>query len=134
MNKAQMADLLNLIASTDGRNLTQQMPNAWMELLGDLSFPDCKQAVLGHYRESTEWLMPAHIRRRVSAVRQRRINAVGENINASRADSADPKEEIRVQRALTKALGDGTLTVADYGAYHRSGIEWDAWTGRELAS
>lgn len=134
MTPPQMADLLNLISSTDGRNLTQQMPSAWMEHLGDLGYQDCKQAVLAHYRDSTEWLMPAHIRKRVQAVRQQRINAIGQNVNASRADAEDPRNEIRVRTALTRALGDGTLTPDQYEAYHQSGLPWSAWTGRELTA
>lgn len=134
MTKAQVADLLKLIYSVDGRRMNEETPIAWQGIIGDLNFTDCRQAILEHYQQSTDWLTPAHIRKRVAAVRQARINAIGQNVNAARPDTDDPREEIRVRKALTKALGDGTLTPAQYDAYHQSGIRWDEWTGRELAA
>lgn len=134
MTKRQVSDLLNLIVSVDGRRMNEHTPAAWQGILGDLGFEDCRDAILAHYQDSTDWLTPAHIRKRVKAVRQRRINQVGENINPSRLDSEDPREEIRVRRALTKALGDGTLTADQYEDYHQSGLPWTEWTGRELTA
>lgn len=134
MTNRQVADLLNLIVSVDGRRMNDQTPAAWAGILDGLSFADCRDAVLAHYQESTGWLTPAHIRKRVAAVRQRRIAAIGVNVNPNREDSRDPKEEIRVRKELTRALGDGTLTAAQYDAYQLSGLRWDEWTGRELAA
>jgi len=142
MTQREVGILLNRITSVDGRRLVKGdpqtglkgTPETWLEILDGLTFRDCEQAVIEHYRHSTEWLTPAHIRQRVDAIRGERIRAVGKNVNVGRRDAEDPREEIRVRRELTRALGDGTLTVDQYEAYHASGIRWDEWTGREIAA
>jgi hypothetical protein len=134
MTKRQIRDILELIVSVDGRRITENTPSAWLDIIGDLNHDDARSAIIAHYRESTEWLTPGHIRARVAAMRQKRIRAIGATVNASRADTATPEREIQVQRALTRALGDGTLTPDQYAAYHASGVPWDDWTSRAIAA
>lgn len=131
MKSHQMADLLNLISSTDGRNLTQQMPVAWMEIIGDLDFEDSKAAVVEHFQSSTEWLMPAHVRAGVKRIREKRIVAAGP-VDPSPVDSDD--DYLRVRRSMLDAAASGRVTAEQFRAYRKSGIPWDEWTGRELAA
>ena len=133
MKPHQMADLLNLISSTDGRNLTQQMPVAWMEIIGDLDFEDSKAAVVDHFQSSTEWLMPAHVRAGVKRIRDKRLTAVGvDYIYPNRAD--DEIDMIGVRRELIDAIASGRMSKDDFEAYSKSGVPCREWTGRELAA
>lgn len=70
MNRAEIAELLTVIATLDRRTLGESDVIAWHGTLGDLRAQECKDAAVRHYAESTDWLMPAHIRRRVLASRQ----------------------------------------------------------------
>jgi hypothetical protein len=49
------------------------MVEAWQEALSDLLLADCLAAVAAHYRDSAEWIMQAHVRERVAAVRRARL-------------------------------------------------------------
>ena len=51
-------------------------PDAWHELLGDLSFADCKEALTAVVRRQP-FVAPAEIRFEVQQVRNRRIRAFG---------------------------------------------------------
>lgn len=116
MRPAEMADLLNFISATDGRNLTPQMPHAWMEHIGDLDYADAKDAVRHHFRSSTEWLMPAHIANRVEAVRRRRI-AAASPIEVNAADSGDVAHELETRKRLIDAIAAGRMTKHQFMAY-----------------
>jgi hypothetical protein len=77
VTRNEVIDLLTLIASFDRRTAGKTDVAAWQATVGDLAWPDAQAAVVEHYRESTEWLMPAHIRQRVAAMRQARLDAAG---------------------------------------------------------
>lgn len=77
MTEEETLDLLTLMASYDRRKVGKADVKAWHAIAGDLRFTDGWQAVLGHYAESTEWMMPAHLRQRVAAIRQARLDAAG---------------------------------------------------------
>lgn len=70
MNRAECAQLLTVISSYDRRTLGEADVIAWHGTLGDLRFDECRDAVVKHYAQQTDWLMPAHVRRLVLAVRQ----------------------------------------------------------------
>lgn len=127
MNRAQVADLLNLIASTDGRKLTQQMPAAWLDILGQYPYADCRAAVVHHFQTSTEWLMPAHIIRHVKQLRKDRLLAVRETVEPNRADADDPTTYVETRRRLTQLIADGHVTADDYRRYHTSGQPLADW-------
>ena len=74
MNAEETARLLAKCASFDRRKIGELDIIAWLEVLGDLPYRDCEQAVTGHYSDSTDWIMPAHIRQRVKAMRRDRVN------------------------------------------------------------
>jgi hypothetical protein len=72
MTKAQVAQLLTIIASFDRRTVGESDVEAWHLILGDLDVEDCAQAVKDHYGERTSWLMPADIRTRATSTARRR--------------------------------------------------------------
>lgn len=63
MNLAEAAAVLAKAAAFDRRTVGEADILAWHDALGDLAAGDCLTAVTEHYRESTDWLMPAHVRR-----------------------------------------------------------------------
>jgi len=81
MTPGEAGRLLGLMALADNRKPPDEddedgraaMIAFWLEMIGDLSYADCAQAVHDHYRESRDWLMPADIRRRVAEMRQERL-------------------------------------------------------------
>lgn len=77
MSTDEVIDLLTLMASYDRRKVGEADVAAWYAAMGDLAFSDSRDAVIAHYRDSTEWIMPAHVRRRVAATRQARLDAAG---------------------------------------------------------
>ncbi len=76
MNRAQVVDLLTMAAAYDARTIGDADVVAWHAILHETDFADAKAALLGHFAESTERLMPAHIRRRVSALREERLRDI----------------------------------------------------------
>lgn len=70
MNRAECAQLLTVIASYDRRTLGEADVISWQGAIGDLSFDECRDAVVKHYAQQTDWLMPAHVRRLALAARQ----------------------------------------------------------------
>lgn len=75
MTPAQVAVILGLAALRDRRTVGDLEVQAWHQDIGDLDFDDAKEAVSRHYRLTTDWLMPAHIRTHVAELsRERRRN------------------------------------------------------------
>lgn len=70
MNRTECAQLLTVVASFDRRTLGEADVITWHETIGDLSFDECRNAVVKHYAEQTEWVMPAHVRRLALVTRQ----------------------------------------------------------------
>lgn len=81
MNKTETAALLLYAAGRDNRKEDRAAVEAWYEDLGDLPFEDCKAAVRQHFQTSTDYLMPAHIRSIVRAIRTERVRAAGDITN-----------------------------------------------------
>lgn len=60
--------LLTLASARDGRQVSQAVARVWADDLADVSLEEAVVAARDHYRESTVWLMPAHIIERVRPV------------------------------------------------------------------
>lgn len=73
MTSDEVWDLLELIASIDRRKVGLTDRQIWEGLVGDLPAADAQAAVIAHYRESREWIMPADVRTRVKAMRRDRL-------------------------------------------------------------
>lgn len=65
MNRLEMSRLLAKIQLGDRRQVTDLVIADWLETIGHLAYQPAYEAVVAHRRESTEYLMPAHITQRV---------------------------------------------------------------------
>jgi len=65
MTPEETGKLLGLCASYDNRNTDDSVTYAWFRAIGDLPFTECESAVIAHYTDSREWIMPADVRTRV---------------------------------------------------------------------
>lgn len=106
MNAKDAARLLALCASYDRRKIGEADVLAWLQVLGDLPFADCEAAVIGHYTDSTEWIMPAHVRQRVRVIRDCRLDAM-EIPEPPRELANDPPAYRAAVRAAAQAIADG---------------------------
>lgn len=96
MNKAEIVLLLTLAAAYDYRKTGEADVEAWHWALDDIALEDAKEAVVAHYRESTEWLKPAHVRQGVKALRAARGRATPHPSRQipSRFEQQDMKHQI----------------------------------------
>lgn len=73
MTLAEVVDLLTEAARFDRRTIGKAEAKAWHAVVGDLSLDDALAAVRAHYAETSDWLMPAHVRKGVKAMRRDRL-------------------------------------------------------------
>lgn len=105
MTPDETVDLLSLIAARDRRTVGKTDVMAWHTDIGDLAFDDCREAVALHFRESTDWLMPARVRQLVKRIRDDRLRNADKVVPA--ADPDDPAAYLAALRAQTRAIADG---------------------------
>jgi hypothetical protein len=72
MNEAEAGGVLAKAAAFDRRRVGDAEILAWHEALADLELGDCLDAVTAHYRESPDWLTPAHVRKHAVRLRNDR--------------------------------------------------------------
>lgn len=73
MTPRECSELLTYASIIDNRTVTRETVAAWLEIVGHLDVTLARQAIIQHRRESTEYLMPAHVIRgaqRLRAARQ----------------------------------------------------------------
>jgi len=70
MNAEETGRLLATCASYDNRKVDESVVIAWLRVLGDMPYQECDAAVVAHYTDSREWVMPADIRTRVRRVQR----------------------------------------------------------------
>lgn len=105
MTIEETIDLLTVVAAFDRRTVGEADATAWHAAIGDLPFGDSREAVIAHFRECTDWLMPAHVRNRVKEVRHQRIQDAG--------IPAPPPELLDDPRAYGAALQAAAAAIAD---------------------
>lgn len=76
MTPGDSARVLAACAIYDNRTVSVTDAAAWFKVIGDLPVEDALEAVARHYAESTERIMPAHVRRIVREMREERARAV----------------------------------------------------------
>jgi len=79
MTRDEVVKVLARVQMDDNRQVDRVVVESWVEEIGDLEFGDAIEAVVMHRRETTAWLMAAHVRenvRRVKAAQARddRVN------------------------------------------------------------
>lgn len=75
MEIQQTAQLLALIRIGDNRTVDRTVVAAWHDLVHDLPLDDALEAVRAHRRESTDYLLPAHVIAGVKRIRGARLAA-----------------------------------------------------------
>ena len=107
MTPAAAADLLALAAAFDRRTIGKADAVAWADALHDLAPADCAEAIRAHFRDSTDYLMPAHVRQGVKRIRADRIRSANSAI--FEPDDANPDDVA----AYLAAIRDRRQAVAD---------------------
>jgi hypothetical protein len=95
MNRTEAGVLLAVAAAFDSRTIGEADAMAWASALPDVAFDDARDAVIGHYADTTDRIMPAHVKARVRALRRDRITvAPGEGSVAYETEipDADPDD------------------------------------------
>ena len=106
MTLDQVIDLLTVAAVFDFRSIGEADAIAWHTVLGDLEFDDARMAVLAHYAESCDRIMPANVRQRVKAMRRDRLER--EIVAPIAPELADQPGRYRAElRAGIRRIADG---------------------------
>jgi hypothetical protein len=108
MTLEETIDLLGVAAAFDQRNIGKADSVAWHAALGDLDFTDAQAAVISHYRESRDRVMPADVWGRVKAMRRARL--AREVIPAPDVDPDAPTRYRAAFAGMLKRVGDGFAT------------------------
>lgn len=117
MTTDEVIDLLTLMASFDRRTVGEADVAAWYLAVGDLPSGDAQEAVLEHYRESREWIMPADVSARVGAVRAGRLRITP--VPEAPPEIADDPEAFRQWlREGAQAIASGREPPRTIGAGH----------------
>lgn len=69
MNIEETSKMLGLIQVIDNRRVDEATILAWLPLVEDLEYAEAVEAVTMHRRESTGYLLPAHVRQNVARIR-----------------------------------------------------------------
>lgn len=104
MNLAEAAAVLAKAAAFDRRTIGEADILAWHDALADLPLGDCLAAVTEHYRDSTDWLMPAHIRRTANDLDRARRRKVREQLEAAELQAAIAASPLHDRRDDVTAL------------------------------
>lgn len=126
MSPEETIDLLTVAAAFDQRTVGEGDAMAWYAVVGDLDFDDARQAVVGHYTDSTDRIMPAHVRTRVKAARRDRLareivpappaeltDDPGKYREALRGDVKRIADGFSVQKAIGKLPGEAPPPIAE---------------------
>jgi hypothetical protein len=73
---SQTGIILAKIALIENREATNETIRAWHEIIQDLVFDDAMEALVRHYRHSTDSVKPAHIVRGAKDVKEERKKRV----------------------------------------------------------
>ena len=75
MTRDEVVKVLARVQMDDNRQVDRVVVQSWVEEIGDLDFQDALEAVVLHRKETTEWLMAAHVRENVRRIRAARARA-----------------------------------------------------------
>lgn len=104
MNHSEVAKLLALAAGRDQRTVGETDVLAWHEDVGDLDFVEAREALRRHFRDSTDRLMPAHIRAGVRVIREerRRLAAKAPARELPSRFEADEERDARLRKGVAR--------------------------------
>jgi len=105
----EAAGLLAVAAAFDNRKPDADAAQAWAIALEGLSFSDCRDAIVAHYRRTNDWLMPNHVITGVRKIRDKRLDDFG---NYDVPDGLNSRETLDFLRATNKRIADGEIAAA----------------------
>ncbi|MET8908370.1 hypothetical protein [Micromonospora sp. NPDC004551] len=109
MTLDEAAAVLAKAQAYDRRTVGEADIRAWQEALADVALADALAAVTAHYRDSTDWLMPAHVRARVAqahaARQQAERDAAHDRFAELQAAQPTPTRSFGTVRELLDSLG-----------------------------
>ena len=106
MTPAEAAMVLGVASSFDRRTVGEADAQAWAAAMPDVRMVDARDAVVAHYRETRDWVMPADILRRVYVMRRQRLTGITPP-TPPRELADRPAAEARWVRMVRRGLGDG---------------------------
>lgn len=115
MSPAELKQVLAKIQLGDSRQVDALVLREWFDTIGDLDLGDCLQAVTMHRRESTAYLLPAHIVANVKRIRAERAEA--DHTLPRREYVSHPKPDN--YDAMSKAWKDPIQFAVEVGIYNR---------------
>lgn len=110
-----VVDVLTTAAAFDRRRTADADIQAWQAAFrakGITSRDDAIRAVAEHYADSTDWLMPAHVIRRVQAIRDARVKAASDRGGFTSDIDPDAPGYREIVQARMKAVADGSPLAA----------------------
>jgi hypothetical protein len=113
MTPAEAAALLSVAAAFDNRKPDPDAAQAWALALDGIPFTDARDAIVAHYRTTSDWIMPAAIRKHVSGIRSQRIKEAGDLTPPPHAREGD--EYHRWLAGARRTIGDGEPLTIDQG-------------------
>lgn len=114
MTPAEAQMLLGIAASFDNRKPSEEAATAWAVALDNIRFVDARDAIVAHYRTSSEWLMPQKVISEVRRIRSKRIAEAGDLTPPP--DLTEPETRAWMREAKRR-IGDGEVVdqLAAYG-------------------
>lgn len=76
METREAFQLLTLASARDGRTVDAAVAAVWADDLAGVSLAEAAEAAKRHYRESSAWLMPAHVIEHVRAMNRKQFRAL----------------------------------------------------------
>jgi uncharacterized protein HemY len=107
MTQDDTVDLLLAMAVYDGRILGDTDSAFWYQHLASVDYQDAERAVHEHYGESTDRMMPAHVKRRVAAIRAERLRRERQAVPA--ADPDDVQAYLSELRRADQEIAQGDV-------------------------
>lgn len=96
MNPEAIGDVLAVAAAFDNRTVGIADSAAWFKVIGHLDQHEAEEAIIAHYAETTDRIMPAHVLTRVSKIRALRLAHAGPEA----VPDADPDDVAAYQAAI----------------------------------
>lgn len=125
MNPQETAQVVAEIALYDNREVDPAVIAGWHRMIGDLDFADARAAVIRHFRDSAEYLKPAHVRGLVKVIRADRLR--NSDLAVPPADPSDEAGYRRALRGITRRIGDGNAPFTAIGAAAMTSSPTDAY-------
>lgn len=91
MNDNELALIVARVQAGDNRFVDRVTMSHWKETIGHLDYEDAREAVVDHFRESTEYLTAAHVTRRAAIIRAGKTR---ELTDSERCSKYGPKYDV----------------------------------------